>query len=596
MRFILNPINQYCDDLVHSSVSHNQVMKSLHRTFIALRLVFGFVAIVIFPFFAMNNASLSLIDTLTFAWFVLPLIAVVFLSNTGDFDKAQLISNLLTIPILGLGMCLSGGILASPLALWFIVPLLEAASTRRSKAIINNLSLIFLAVLAAEINSLTGYLEAVTVSKGYVFVSSLLAVIHVASLLLAYQAMIELGDNEKSATDEKYNLLASHMTDAILRHKSSGEVIFASKAIEALTATPTHMLIGTSLSAIIHPEDVGSYEKALKEASDTNSPTTAIFRVGSSPIFSQMNLTSRVNWLEKAWNSPESKLACLWIEMRCQPIKSKSNVNEIEVVCVWRDISARKAQEEQVAMVQRETARVQSMKSRFLANITHELRTPLNAVLGFSHMLKMEEEMNLNKVKREEYAGLIHEAGEHLLGIVNSILDMSKLESGKFDFSPHELDIAEVVEQCTNIVRLKAEQNKISIHKNFAENLPEILADKRALKQILLNLLSNAIKFTPNGGSITTQIRYDENTLSISVADTGIGIAAEDLPFIGEAFFQARSTYDRQYEGTGLGLSVVKGLIELHDGELKISSTKDEGTIITVILPLFSQQELRKAA
>ena len=216
--------------------------------------------------------------------------------------------------------------------------------------------------------------------------------------------------------------------------------------------------------------------------------------------------------------------------------------------------------------------------------MSHELRTPLNAIIGFSDMLT-NGSLTIDPQRRDEYAHLINESGHHLLAVVNGILDMSKIETGNFEIAPEPFAPAQVIDDCHHLLAFKAREQGITLAVDLPAGLPEIVADKRALHQIMLNLMSNAIKFSDRGGKITITAAADESGLAIMVEDTGVGIDAEDIPRIGDPFFQARSSYDRRHAGTGLGLSIVKGLLALHGGRLDIVSRLGEGTKITIRLP-----------
>ncbi len=225
-------------------------------------------------------------------------------------------------------------------------------------------------------------------------------------------------------------------------------------------------------------------------------------------------------------------------------------------------------------------------KGRFLATMSHELRTPLNAILGFSDMLKKEELLGLDAARRHEYATLINESGNHLLAVVNGILDMSKIEAGNFEITPEPFKPSQVVAGCCDMLALRARDAGVTLEKFVGDGLPEIVADKRSLNQILLNLISNAIRFTERGGKVTVSARAEAATMTFVVEDSGIGISEENLARVGEPYFQAGSSYDRRQGGTGLGLSIVKGLVRLHGGEISIRSRVGEGTRVIVSLPL----------
>jgi two-component system, cell cycle sensor histidine kinase DivJ len=222
--------------------------------------------------------------------------------------------------------------------------------------------------------------------------------------------------------------------------------------------------------------------------------------------------------------------------------------------------------------------------------MSHELRTPLNAIIGFSEMLMNETDMRLDAGRRREYATLINESGTHLLGVVNGILDMTKLDAGDFEIRPEPFRLAGVIGSCCDLLALKARESGIDLVVEVAPDLPELVADKRALKQILINLLSNAIKFTNRGGCVTVSAVVEGARIALAVEDNGIGIGEEDLPRIGKPFFQARASYDRRHDGTGLGLSIVKGLVALHGGDIAIRSRLGEGTRITVRIPIDCEQ------
>jgi cell cycle sensor histidine kinase DivJ len=235
----------------------------------------------------------------------------------------------------------------------------------------------------------------------------------------------------------------------------------------------------------------------------------------------------------------------------------------------------------------REEARIErSLKDRLLANMSHELRTPLNAILGFSEILGDPALAPTDAEKRYEYARIIHSSADHLLSVVNLVLDMSRIEAGKFAICPEPLELAPLIRECCDMLRLRAGRGEVEI---LAPPLPEgleIVADKGACRQIIVNLLSNAVKFTPPHGRVVVEARIEDGVARISVTDTGIGIRPDDLPRLGDPFFQVKSGYDRSFEGAGLGLSLVRGLVGLHDGSLLLESAFGVGTRVTALLPL----------
>ncbi|MCY0146310.1 PAS domain-containing sensor histidine kinase [Hoeflea sp. G2-23] len=224
-------------------------------------------------------------------------------------------------------------------------------------------------------------------------------------------------------------------------------------------------------------------------------------------------------------------------------------------------------------------------KTRFLAAVSHELRTPLNAIIGFSDVLAREYFGTFNDERQREYVGLIHQSGEHLLGLVNTMLDMSKIEAGRYEVFVEPFAIGEVVEGCDAMLRLQAADRGVTLTRRLTPGIGDVVADRRAVQQILINLVGNAIKFTEAGGVINVDAAIQDGRLKLVVSDTGIGIPADKLACIGDPFVQVQNGLARQYEGTGLGLSLVKGLVDLHGGTFSIDSREGEGTVVTIDLP-----------
>jgi len=221
--------------------------------------------------------------------------------------------------------------------------------------------------------------------------------------------------------------------------------------------------------------------------------------------------------------------------------------------------------------------------------MSHELRTPLNAVIGFSEIIK---EALLGDDSIEPYRGYaqdIHDSGCHLLSLINDILDMSKIEAGKLELFEEDIDLHDAIEASLRLVTERAHRNSVSLSTDIPDDLPKLKGDLRKFKQIAINLLSNAVKFTRSGGCVSTRLYVGDNgNLYLRIADTGIGISEDQIEKVLEPFGQAEAGLNRQYEGTGLGLSLTKSLAELHGGRIEIqSATKgpDKGTTVTVIFP-----------
>ncbi len=235
-----------------------------------------------------------------------------------------------------------------------------------------------------------------------------------------------------------------------------------------------------------------------------------------------------------------------------------------------------------------EKARAESAnrsKSEFLANMSHELRTPLNAIIGFSEMMETRLFGPLGAPKYDEYASDIKASGEHLLDVINDILDMSKIEAGRMTLELETLDISNAVHDAFRLVGGRADIAEVKLINQIGV-LPPVHADKRAIKQVLLNLLSNAVKFTEKGGSVTVSARSHQGNLVVSVRDTGIGIPADHLSKIGKPFEQVESQHSKKHKGTGLGLALSRSFVEMHGGRMTIESEEGVGTTVSFTLPL----------
>ena len=225
-------------------------------------------------------------------------------------------------------------------------------------------------------------------------------------------------------------------------------------------------------------------------------------------------------------------------------------------------------------------------KDQFVANMSHELRTPLNAILGFSEMMRTETFGPLGAPQYKEYLDDINNRGKHLLEIINNILDLSKIEAGRFELKEEEVDPSDTIESSIRLIREQARGHNIEIGTQVPADLPKLWVDGQKVKQMLINLLSNAVKFTPEGGHITISARTEtDGHLAISIADDGIGIADADQEKVFRPFGQADAGLNRKFEGTGLGLPLAKAMVELHSGRLELDSRLDHGTTVTLHFP-----------
>ncbi len=563
----------YVDGLVHPAAQKDTLTAARHRAFIAPRLLGSFAALACFPAYVVFRGVPGALEVTVFGWLVVPILVAYFLSRTGRYESAHVLSSLaLTGLVAAVSWC-SGGI-SSFAAIWLVVVPLEAAlsASRRVVALASSFALTAAGLLLAM--SVAGLLPpAPTIANEHSVLAAfgiISAALYATGLALGAESLARAGFWLLYAEEDRYRLLAHNMTDVITRHDRSGAVLFVSPAAERLFGVPTSALTGHGLFDRVHVADRPAYLMALADTAALREIRTVEFRIRRDD--------------DKDPNSSRF----VWVEMRCRPLDRAVRMPKAdarEVVAVLRDIGERKAQEYAIDLARAETERANAAKGRFLATMSHELRTPLNAVIGFSDMLS-NESLTLDAAHWREYAKLINESGRHLLAVVNGILDMSKIETGNLEITPEPFMPGQLIASCCNLLALKARDAGVDIRTRIGPNLPVVVADRRAFNQVLINLISNAIKFTPRGGRVTVSAACDGPSFAVTVEDTGVGIGEDDLPRLGEAFFQARASYDRRHDGSGLGLSIVKGLVRLHGGDLNIQSRLGEGTKVTVLLPI----------
>jgi two-component system, cell cycle sensor histidine kinase DivJ len=561
----------YFGSLVHDSARGDALTMARHQSFIASRLLGGLLALCVFPIYLVVGGKPSLLGAAAFLWLLSPIAIAVFLSRTGRFAAAHLISAVNFAGLVTYCAWLTGG-LASGLVPWLVVVPLEAglATDRRIvvwAGVASGLGLCLLALLGA--------FGLVPAAPAFPFSPQVFALFGAASAI-AYAAglatMIQMvhGHSESAIRvgEERYRLLAENANDMITSHDDKGRVIFASLAAQQLLGEPVQKVLGNGLFERVHVADRPAYLTALSRCHANNETISVEFRV------------------RRAGAGEASRYA--WVEMRCRPMRStdKAGHDRAALVAITRDISDHKAQEAQLLKARDEAEGASRAKTQFLASMSHELRTPLNAIIGFSEILNRELFGALGEARYRDYARLIHESGEHLLNVVNGILDMSKIEAGKYKIVKEPFDVEPLITSCCDIMRHTAEQKSLSLKVDVEPGIPELAADKRACKQMLLNVIANAIKFTEPGGWVRVTARVQDGKVLLVVSDNGIGISDSDLPKLGSPFVQASGSYDRSHEGAGLGLSVVKGLARLHDGSLELVSTLGEGTTATIELPL----------
>ena len=557
----LTPVWSYVDALVHPAAQQDALTAARHRAFIAPRLLGSLAALASFPVYVVIRGVPTALEVGVFAWLAAPILIVYYLSRTGRYERAHLLSALALTALAALVALCTGGI-GSFAAVWLVVVPVEAAlsASRRIVALATGLALAAAGLLL--LLGVGGYLPHAMTSPDQQSTLAALGIVsatlYAAGLALGAELLVRTGASLLHAEEDRHRLLAHSMTDVVIRHGRNGSVLSAPRAAESIVGVQASELLGNGLFDRVHVADRPAYLAALADTASLNEERSLELRIrcGAGQF--------------------------RWVDMRCLP--RESGAGEREVIAVLRDISERKLQDRAIETARAESERADAAKIRFIATMSHELRTPLNAIIGFSDMLT-NESLELDPRRRLEYAKLINDSGRHLLSVVNGILDVSKIENGNFEITPEPFTPAPAIESCADLLALKAQDAGVELTMRIAPDLPDVAADRRAFNQILINLISNAVKFTPRGGRVTVSARCDGPKLAVTVEDTGVGIGESDLPRLGEAFFQGRASYDRRHDGTGLGLSIVKGLVHLHGGEVDIKSRLGEGTRVTVRLP-----------
>ena len=576
---VLSIIRDCLDALLHPSARYDALTRARHRAFMAPRLLGSLAAFAAFPVYLAMRGAPSAIEVAAFAWLIAPILLSWFLSRTGHYEGAHVLSSLALAGLIMAIAATTGGI-ESFAAIWLVVVPLEAAlsASRRVAAFASLLALSCAGILILV--SQLGWLppgDISTAQRGVLMAFGVAsATLYAAGLAFGAESLARTSVTLLSREEERYRLLARNMSDVISRHQRNGAVQFISPAVEAMLGMPVARLLGHGLFDRVHVADRPAYLTALSDAA-RGDVRSVEFRLRQEKV------------------GPErDQIDFIWVEMRCRPLDQdpgrqdidRDVAREAEVVAVMRDVTDRKLGEQALDQARSAAEAADAAKTRFLATMSHELRTPLNAIIGFSDMIAQEQTLMLGAAQRKEYAELINGSGQHLLSVVNGILDMSKMESGNFEIASEPFAPRASLMHCCNLLALKARENGIDLITDAPQDLPVMTGDPRAFKQIVINLVANAVKFTERGGQVTVSAAASASQLTLRISDTGVGIAPDDLKRIGSPFFQAGKTYQRRHEGTGLGLSIVKSLVALHLGELTVQSKLGEGTAVTVKLPL----------
>ncbi|HAH09924.1 MAG TPA: two-component sensor histidine kinase [Alphaproteobacteria bacterium] len=478
----------------------------------------------------------------------------------GGLTQARAVS-ILTTPVLAAAFCFISGGLASPFLAWFLIGPLEACATRAkgtviAAAVASGLAIAVLAMLTAA-----GAVPQSAVPAQWSEITALLAI--VSSLAAAALALRELLAHRSAespvsrAGAESPDVLAEELPALILVLSPEGEIGYVSASAKRILGFTPEDMVGLAPAFWVHIADIQGLQQTLGHAHQEGTAQACQLRV--------RRKDGSFVWMDAA-------------------IRGASDES---LAVVMRDATRLREQLTSLVEARNRAEEVSRSKSRFLASMSHELRTPLNAIIGFSDIIRNEVFGSSGNPRYKEYAGHIHTSGQHLLDMISDLLDMSKIEAGKFKLNLDQIRLRPLIEEAVEMVRLQADDAGVAVRIQVASELPDPIADRRAVKQILLNLLSNAVKFTPAQGRVSVKASRADKDLVLEVRDTGVGIPPADLERIGMPFEQADvDLMNSPHRGTGLGLSLVKALAALHGGSMVIESAPGDGTCVTVTLPL----------
>ena len=536
---------------------------SAHR-FISVQAGKALVGAALSAAFLLLIGKPGIAEIIAMLWLIAPGALALAALTSASLELLETASLVMFAAMVGYLAAITGG-LASPLIVWFaLVPAEAALAGGKTQVLRAVLAAIFTLAGVAGLQAFGALPHshlALPLWEIYA-VSIFAAIVQAGIVAAAAQDRQKQADRAAAEGAAMYRFLADNAMDLITRHTADGRIRFASPASQNLLGRAPEKLVGLAPAALVHASDLSVLQAAFVQASYFGKAAAAEIR------------------LKRADGSH------IWCEMRCRPGEGAA-----DIVAVTRDISDRKAHEHELIGARDAAEEANRAKSRFLANMSHELRTPLNAIIGFSEVMNHQMFGPVGSARYLEYAGLIHESGGHLLELINGILDMSKIEAGKFALSEELFDLEDVAAQATRFVKLQAERKGVAMKVNLSPASHRIFADSRAVKQMLVNLLTNGVKFTPRGGTVHLVSAREGGGIEIAVADTGIGIAPEHLKRMGQPFEQAEGAHVRTQEGTGLGLALVKAFAGLHGGEAVIESVLGEGTTVRVTLPFAAVNE-----
>jgi len=518
----------------------------------------------------------STFDLIAIGSLYLPLLTILQLKITGNRTAVHYTANILAIISWSMAIIVAGGITSWLAPVLVLIPAVSAAY-RSKQDVIQVTSLCLISAVMLVFLEIAGYQPPPPTPEWAHFplmaMTIVLMIIRSGLVARYYVDERRLIDSRLRAAS-RYSLLADQTSDVIIYHDPDSERIAgASPSVEAsLGYTPAEVMALSMNALLCDDDDRAVLYNALNQArSDGQSGRGTV---------KMHHKDGRTVWLEGVFTG----------------LKDPRTGQLLEIVCTLRDISSRIHHEQEIVDARLQAESANRAKSRFLANMSHELRTPLNAIIGFSDLTRQEVFGPIPNARYVEYAQAVYDSGNHLLELISDILDMSKIEAGKYEFTAEIIDLEAFIKECVQLVEGKAREAGNHVSCDFYhDKLFPYIGDRRGLKQVLLNLLSNSVKFTPAGGAISISTRTVSTdtglNLAITVEDTGIGIPKKMLPKLARPFIQISDPTYGGNGGTGLGLSICKAIANFHKGNLNIESEPDQGTQVTLSIPYLAEEE-----
>ena len=528
--------------------------RARRETFISANMLAGILGVAAWPlhWILVGPIDLPLLGAFALMW--APLFIGLAVRLGWSLESGQTVS---AWCLCGFVTCLalvSGGG-SSPALPWLLIVPIEAALSGRGKAVVATTVFAGFGFFLCATLSMLDWLpasrlpaELVTFASG----GSIFAALVVG--MLSLRAFQRRHEQELVGLARRATVLQSMTSgspDLLTRHSPAGTVLFSSQAVEDMLGIRAEEFEGLSPAMFVHIQDLKSVELGMQKTLNSG-PQTIDFR------------------LRRRDGS------YLSVEMHTRLVDG-------DIIAVTRDVTDRNSRIADLVIARDRADETGQARLRFLASVTHELRTPLNAIIGFADMMHNEVFGPVGHPKYQEYADHIRDSGLHLLDLVSDLLDMSKIESGKFSIERKRFELKPLFDECVSMVSTSASTAGVNLVSDVRSGLV-INADRRAMKQALVNLLSNAIKFTLSEGTVSVSARESQEEVDIVVSDTGVGIPESDLERIGKPFEQVVGVKSL-HRGTGLGLSLVKALVEQHQGQMSIVSALGDGTTVTLRLP-----------